>query len=160
MKKKWILCAGVSLLLLFFITSQARSFDDQNLFVEKIQDKIIEHLDRELNLSDEQKEQIKTQSRQAWEQNKLVLEQLKTKLLLLREEIEKPASDPQDVKAIIQEINVLRGMLLTAKVDNVVAIKETLTQDQFALLKEKIHARRAMKKAVVKKFLEVVEGML
>ena len=160
MKKHWIYGLGIVVCVVLVAVTQARSFEEEPFLFGKIQDRVIERLDRELELSEAQKDAFRAKSRQAWDQNRVVMEQLKEKFLALRDELEKRDSDSRRVEELSQEINVLRGMLLSSRVRNLVDMKEILTAEQFASLKDKIHARRMVRRELFKKWRQSVESML
>ena len=160
MKKQWIYGLSIAVCVVLVAVTQARSFEEGPFLFGQIQDRVLEHLDRELGLSEEQKLAFRTRSRQGWEQNRAVMEQLKGKFHSLRDELENMDSDPRRVEGLTQDINVLRGMLLTSRINNLVDMKEILTAEQFVLLKDKIRARRAVRKEMLKKWLQAAESML
>jgi len=90
-----------------------------------------------LNLAPEQKAQIEKQrsaSRQAWSE---LRDKLRTKRLELKQELEKPNIDRNRINTIIAEIKNLTGEQLELRVNNILAMKQVLTPEQFKKIQER-----------------------
>jgi Spy/CpxP family protein refolding chaperone len=91
---------------------------------------------KELNLTAEQKEKLKTQREAKKENNKAVREQMKAKMQQLHETIAKPGTTRADVNGLVGEVSALKGQMFSQKIDGVFAMKEILTPEQFAKMQE------------------------
>jgi len=85
----------------------------------------------ELDLTAEQKSQLKEQRYQDELQKMRVRSDLKIKELELRHEIEKDEADTTKIKAVVEDIKRLQGQLLDNRVDSVLKVKGILTPEQF-----------------------------
>ena len=157
MKKKnqrYIILTALIVLGMTVVVSHATLVDDQPDIAGFIRDKVVKRLTEELNLSPEQVSKIKMKSEADWKENKVIIDQVISKAKQLGEELEKERSDPDKIEALVQEINVLRGILLSKRIESAIAIKEILNPDQFVSLKEKLRERRQFRKGILKKWLE------
>ncbi len=98
-----------------------------------------EHKDlfKDLNLTPEQKAKVEAQREAQKGLRQPVQEQLKAKMQALHEALSKPAVDRAVLKGLIAEINALKGQLFSQRIDGVLALKETLTPEQFAKVQAK-----------------------
>ena len=87
---------------------------------------------KELNLTSEQKEKLKAQREAKKEANKAVREELKTKMQALHETISKPGTTRADVNELVGEVSALKGQMFSQMIDDVFAMKQILTPEQFA----------------------------
>jgi Spy/CpxP family protein refolding chaperone len=96
---------------------------------------------KELNLTPEQKEQLKAQREAKKENSKATREQLKMKMKALHEAIAKPGATRADVNALVGDVNDLKGQMFSQKIDGLFATKEVLTPEQFAKMQAKYQER-------------------
>jgi len=91
---------------------------------------------KSLDLTAEQKEQIEKQhsiNAQSWGK---LRDELRTKRRELKQELEKPDIDRNRINAIVAGVKVLMGEQLELRVNNILAIKQILTPEQFKKLQE------------------------
>ena len=91
---------------------------------------------KELNLTPAQKEKLKAQREAKRSNNKAAREQLKAKMQALHEAIAKPGTKRADVSGLVDEVNVLKGQMFSQRTDDIFAMKEVLTPEQFAKMQE------------------------
>jgi Spy/CpxP family protein refolding chaperone len=92
---------------------------------------------KELNLTPEQKETLKTQREAKKEEHKAAREQMKVKMRALHDAISKPETKRADVDGLVAEVNALKGQMFARQIDGVFAMKEVLTPEQFAKMQAK-----------------------
>ncbi len=91
---------------------------------------------KELNLTPEQKEQLKAQREAKKESSKVAREQMKVKMQAIHEAIAKPGAKRADVEGLVNEVNALKAQTFSQKIDGLFAMKEILTPEQFAKMQE------------------------
>ena len=92
---------------------------------------------KELNLTPEQKEKLKAQREARRATHKVMHEQMKTKMQALHAAIAKPGTTRANVDALIGEVNGLKGQMFSQRIDDLFAMKEILTPEQFVKMQEK-----------------------
>ncbi len=97
---------------------------------------------KDLNLTAEQKEKLKTYRESQKEKNQAVREQLKTKMQALHEAMTQPEVDQAKINGLVAEINTLKGQLFAQHVEGLLGMKEVLTQEQFNKLQERRQERK------------------
>jgi len=99
-----------------------------------------------LNLTEEQKEQLKEQRFQQDYKKIETLSQLKLKQLELRHELDKKEINRQAIDKIVKQITKLQADLLHQKVEAVLKMKQILTDEQYEKLQSlgKHKMQRAM----------------
>lgn len=113
---------------------------------------------KELNLTDEQKEQLKTQRESQQEANKAVREQLKVKMQAVHEEIAKPESDQAALDALVAEVNTLKGQLFSQHIAGILGMKAILTPEQFSQMQAKFQERKGKMEQRHSKWMKHREG--
>lgn len=102
----------------------------------------------DLNLTPEQKEKLKEQREAKKDSNKTIREQMKVKMQALHEAIAKPGTKRADVNGLVDEVNALKGQMFAQKTNDIFAMKEVLTPEQFAKMQEQHKERwRKMNKS-------------
>lgn len=91
---------------------------------------------KDLHLTPEQREKLKTQREAKKENKKAAREQLKVKMQALHEAIAKPGTKRADVNELVGEVSTLKGQMFAQKIDGIFAMKEVLTPEQFAKMQE------------------------
>ncbi len=89
-----------------------------------------------LQLTPEQAEKVKAQREAKKESYKAVREELKAKTQALHEAIAKPGTKRADVNELVGEVNALKGQMFSQQIDGIFAMKEILTPEQFAKMKD------------------------
>jgi len=112
---------------------------------------------KELNLTPEQKEKLKTQREAKKENNKAMREQLKVKMQALHEAIGKPGAKPTDVSGLVAEVNALKGQMFSQSIEGVFAMKEVLTPEQFSKMQGQYKERMSKKHGKMGKEKQVSE---
>jgi Spy/CpxP family protein refolding chaperone len=92
---------------------------------------------KELNLTPEQKEKLKTQREARQASHKVMREQLKTKMQELHAAIAKPGAIRPEVNGLVNEVMAIKGQIFSQKIDDLFAMKEILTPEQFAKMQER-----------------------
>lgn len=100
---------------------------------------------KDLDLTAEQKEQLKAKREAGKESNQAVREQMKTKMQALHELIAKPETKRADVDGLLGEISALKAQMFVQKIDGLFAMKEILTPEQFAKMEAKRKERMEKK---------------
>lgn len=98
-----------------------------------------------LDLSGEQREQLKTHLDQKKARTETLREALKATHKALREELGSYDSDEGAIKNTVAELKAINAQMLDLKVDNVLAMKKILTPEQFQKMKELRKERRNQK---------------
>ena len=91
---------------------------------------------KDLNLTPEQKVQLKAQREARKEAGKAAREQLKAKMQELHKAISEPGTKRTDVNGLVGEVNALKGQMFAQRIDGVFAMKGILTPEQFAKMQE------------------------
>ena len=134
-KQTAIFIALASMISLALITPAFAEWDDQ---YADIQHKHAGKQDfmKELNLSPEQKSQITKQQDMNKEKVSELRDKMRAKRLELKQELEKPTVDTNKINAIIADIKTLMGEQLDFRVNNILAMKQILTPEQFKKLQD------------------------
>ena len=101
-----------------------------------------EKLSDELALTAEQKAQLKAEREAFKGKQGELMAKLRAKNEELKNELEKPAVDRARVDKIISDIQSLTGEKLRNRVEKIIAMKGTLTPEQFNKLQEKMEKKR------------------
>ena len=94
------------------------------------------HLAEKLDLTDEQRETIKAQREEHREKIKEMREELASSMKELHAELEKEDPDRRTIDGIVEKICELREDMLKERVNTILSLREILTAEQFAELKE------------------------
>jgi len=136
MKKKIVMTISLAVVAVFLATA--------SLYAEhysKDKGEKFEKLTKELGLNPEQKTQIDSQREAFKAKNEAVWKKLKAKKEELRNELEEPSVDRGKINATIEDIKSLTGEKLNNRVDKILAMKSTLTPEQFSKLQEKMRKK-------------------
>lgn len=90
---------------------------------------------QEIDLTSEQKEQIKEQKYQTEHKRIETQNKLRLKELELRHELEKKDTDKAAVEAIVKDLKGLQGTMLEQRVNSILELKKILTPEQFEKLR-------------------------
>jgi len=135
---------------MLFLSSAAYAERPRGDFKEKEghKEKMFEGLVEELGITPEQQAEIKKERSDHKAASKELRKQLRTKHQELRGELEKDTTDKGKINTLVAEIKTLTGTKLEQRVKSVLFMKETLTPEQFAKLREKKekHKREMMKR--------------
>jgi len=99
--------------------------------------KMMKQVLSEIGISDEQLAQIEAQRESQKENQKALRAKMKEIREALREELDKPETDRAHVDALIDEMNGIITQKIKARVESVLSLKEILTPEQFAQLRDK-----------------------
>ena len=89
---------------------------------------------QELDLTAEQKQQLKEQRYQEGHKRTETRNKIRLKELELRHELEKEEIDREGVNTIVEELKELGGLMLNQRVDSILKMKQILTPEQFERL--------------------------
>ncbi|MFC1621254.1 Spy/CpxP family protein refolding chaperone [Candidatus Omnitrophota bacterium] len=92
---------------------------------------------KELGLTPEQEEKIKTLKTEQRETKKQLAEEIKSKKAELGEELEKPTTDRAKIDSIVKELGTLMEDKLEQRVECVLSMREVFTPEQYEKFKEK-----------------------
>jgi len=98
-----------------------------------------------LDLTQEQKDQLKEHREARQEETKELKEELKANRKTLHEELKKYDSDRGVIAATLSKVNDLQGKLMQEKTESFLQMKEILTPEQFQKMSELKDAQRAKK---------------
>ena len=127
------------------VFSQSVYAESEAYAMEKLKkngEKRFEKLAKELNLSEEQRQELKTQREQQQAVVKPLHKEFRNQMENLKTELEKPETNRIRVKAITTKIKTLGGELLDQRVEGILAMKQVLTPEQFKKLSEKREAKK------------------
>ena len=102
----------------------------------------LEKISAEIGLTAEQEAQLKEQREAFKAKQKDLGERLMTKNKELKEELEKPQVNRAKIDQIISDIQILAGEKMRNRVDKILAMKNTLTPEQFNKLQKKMEKKR------------------
>ncbi len=123
------------------------SIDDSSLSAStKTKGKELAELMNKLNLTTEQQEMIKDHSKRYYEERRLLVSRIREKQAELKTELESMETSRTKIDSLIHQINQLNASLTRSKVEGILAIKEVLNVDQYALLL-KMQGENAMVKS-------------
>lgn len=105
-------------------------------------EKHFQDMTEQLDLSKEQKEQLKTHYDQQKVRMKETGEALKTSRKALRDEMQNYNSDESTIKNTTAELKALQAQMLDQKVDGFLAMREILTPEQFQKMNDLREERR------------------
>ena len=100
-----------------------------------------EALASRLNLTAEQKEQLKAHRETQQQAMKEMQRALKEKREQLKQQLDNPDATRESVNALAADIKTLAGRMIDQRVDAVFAIRQILTPDQFNQLREAMQRR-------------------
>ncbi|MBN1354073.1 MAG: periplasmic heavy metal sensor [Candidatus Omnitrophica bacterium] len=126
----------------FLTASSAYAYHDGCEYQKHEKCDKFERLSDELGLTDEQKTRLDKQKEVFKEKNIAFMDKIYAKNKELKAELEKPEIDRESVNNIIDDIQKLTGEKLRNRVDNILAMKNILTQEQFEKLQQKMEKKR------------------
>jgi Spy/CpxP family protein refolding chaperone len=100
---------------------------------------------KDLGLTPQQTSELKARREANAGKAKEVRDELKAKRAELKAEIEKPTVDRARITALTTDIKGLTGQMIDQRVDNILAMKEILTPEQFSKMQAKMHAKKGGK---------------
>ncbi|MBC8473395.1 MAG: Spy/CpxP family protein refolding chaperone [Candidatus Omnitrophica bacterium] len=136
--RKVIICVVMLGLLFSGTSAYAWSFHRDSEKGEKRMGGKMDGLVKELGLTPEQEEQIKSFKSGQREATKALKEEIQSKRTELRTELEKVDTDRAKVDSIVAKIKDLMGQKLDGMVEGVLLMKETLTPEQYEKFRNKI----------------------
>ena len=89
-------------------------------------------MEKTLNLTPEQQQKLQDNRKAQRERMSQLLNQLKEKQQILRQELKKPSVTKASIAPIMSELNTLQSQLMNLRIDGILAVKEILTPEQFA----------------------------
>ena len=107
----------------------------------KMEEKRFDKMAKELNLTDTQKQQVKTHKEKHWTAMKDIFKQLKEKREALLQELQKPDSDKTKIDALKNDLKELNAKRIDAMVEAVSEMKQILTPEQRKIMNENIKKR-------------------
>jgi Spy/CpxP family protein refolding chaperone len=136
--KRRILALVCAVVLTFGLRGLALAAHDDNDMSAK-RENMEQKIDKELNLSAEQREQLKSFRADQQTVRQDIKKQLAEKRLAMKDELAKPESDKSIIDQLSADIKQLAGQGIDLHTAAMLKMKEVLTQEQF------------------KKFLEIME---
>ena len=130
--------ALVSLILMIYAPVAFARFDEE--WGARSQERLEAKWDavfKEVGLSEEQLKQIEHERGLRKEAREQMRAQLKDKREALRQALDAPKTDRAQIDTLVGELSVLATERIKTRVDSVLAIKEILTPEQFAQLRER-----------------------
>ena len=147
---------GIVIFCLIFLPSVALAeYATQGPAEESREELSASDIAKELDLTPEQKEQLKEQMFQARLKKMQTRNKVKVEELKLRHELEKKEVDKETVGKIVEELKRLSGITLEQRVNSILEMKEIITPEQFEKLQSlnKQKKRKGLKK-IRNKFLQ------
>ena len=92
---------------------------------------------RDLDLTEEQRERLRTRREEKEETYQQAREQLKSLRAALGDELDKPEADQGKTDELVRQITSLQQQMLTERVDSILEMKEILTPEQFEKMAQK-----------------------
>jgi len=89
-----------------------------------------------LNLSDDQREKIKTLRQTQKQQMKALMQQMQAKRQQMKSELNNPSTTRESIAPIATEIKNIQSQLVDLRINNIFTIKEMLNEDQFSKLQQ------------------------
>lgn len=105
----------------------------------------------DLGLTEEQKEQLKKLREQGSAQLKPVIEQIQSRKEELKQVMSAETFDQAKAYALVDEMTVLTGKTMRARIDQVAALKKVLTPEQFKKMTEARGKIQQFRKETIKK---------
>ncbi len=113
---------------------------------EKRMDKIMD----KLNLTPEQSQKIKDIRAKEKAAREEFMKKMKSTHEELQAEIEKPVSDKARINALLGELEPMMASQFRQRIENILAVKDVLTPEQFASMREEMRKDREAIKAKIK----------
>ncbi len=142
MSSKLIIVLTTCFLVLGVRMSYAENTTNNTTQQEQEKQQKHDEFSKELNLTQEQKDKIKTFRDSTKDKLKQLTEELKTKRQELKEEIEKADMSNAKITNIATSIKTLYGQILDIRISNATFLKEILTPEQFSKMQKKIHEHK------------------
>lgn len=148
-----VLIAALMISHVSFAAAEENKGENQKHFRQRI-----EKMMEELNLTPEQREQIKEQRSQYRGTSKELRSLLRKKEKDLKDEFEKESTDKEKVKYIAGDIKELQAKLIDQRIQSILAMKETLTPQQYKIFHEKTRELMRKRRGKNKDFRAVQKG--
>ncbi|MFA4916091.1 MAG: Spy/CpxP family protein refolding chaperone [Syntrophales bacterium] len=118
----------------------------------KLMQERFEKIAKELNLTDQQKQQLEEHRKKSMEENAAIHKEMMDKHDELRKELDKSDTNQANVDRIVKELKELHGKRLDSMVTRVQEMKKILTPEQFEKMNKSMEKRREeMKNQMMKK---------
>jgi len=91
---------------------------------------------KDLNLTPQQQQKLRDNRKAQRERMLQLVNQMKEKQQILRQELKKPSVTKASLTPILAEIKSLQAQLIDSRVEGILAVKEILTPEQFAKFQE------------------------
>jgi len=105
-----------------------------------------QRMEKDLNLTPQQQQKLRDNRKAQRERMSQLLNQMKEKQQILRQELKKPSVTKASLAPILAEIKSLQAQLINSRVDGILAVKEILTPEQFAKFQEvTAHGQKGMR---------------
>lgn len=127
---------------MFLLTSSLYAYHGDKECSKSGKEEKFEKLSDELGLTAKQNSQLKEQREAFKNRQKELMTKLRAKNKELGEELEKPKEDRTKIEKIISDIETLTGEKIRNRVDKIIAMKGTLTPEQFNKLQQKMEKKR------------------
>ena len=95
-----------------------------------------EAIANQLNLSDDQREKIKTLRQAQKQQMEALMQQMQAKRQQMKSELNNPSTTRESIAPIATEIKNIQSQLVDLRINNIFTIKEMLNEDQFSKLQQ------------------------
>jgi Spy/CpxP family protein refolding chaperone len=92
----------------------------------------------DLNLTQQQKDKLAADRKQNQEKLRQLREQLRTRRQELNSELNKTPLDKKKIARLAADITRITGQVLDVRIQSAIALKETLTKEQFARFQAKL----------------------
>ena len=157
--KQIAILIGVVVLIGFSLTVYTQPCAYSMERIRGSKEKKFEKLAKELNLTEEQKTQLKECREARMEKVMSLHDELVQEIKKLRAELEKTETDRRGIARISTRLKIIRGEMFDQRIEGILELKEILTPEQFQQLSEKRKAsREKFKKFHIKMMKERHEG--
>ncbi len=100
-----------------------------------------EYIEKALNLTPQQQQKLQDNRIAQRERMSQLINQMKAKHQILRQELKKPSVTKASVAPIVAEINSLQAQLINLRIDGILAVKEILSPEQFVKFQQMTASR-------------------
>jgi len=125
----------------FLLTSPLYAYHGDKECSKSGREDKFEKLSDELGLTAEQESRLKEQREAFKGRQKELMTELRAKRKELGEELNKPKENRARINKIISDIQILTGEKMQNRVDKIIAMKGTLTREQFNKLQQKMEKK-------------------
>ena len=142
-KTKKILVYVVAIAILFSMHIEtAYAFGDKIDKMREHREKAMDSMIEKLDLTPEQQKKIDRQRKTQRKKREQLKTKLRAEMEALKKELDKSKVDRRKVDRLIDKIADLRGKMMKERVNGILAMRETLTQEQQDKLKEQMELRK------------------